>query len=265
MFIESFDGTKLFLNKETRENDRAVCVIVHGLKEHQGHYDYLAEKFHEAGIGTCRFDHRGHGRSEGERAYYRDFKELSGDVNAVADLAVKENPDRPVFILGHSMGGFASLLFGAGYPGKRIRGIIVNGALSRDTKGSMKHLKEGIDPHFRISNPIGAKVCSVPEILSAYEKDPLNLSFYSAGLAYALKNGVAWLKEHIAEFRYPVLMTHGEKDMHVSVQDTYETFALLPSEDKQMKIYGGMLHEIYNEAGRDETIGDAAAWILNRS
>ena len=51
--IESFDGTKLFLNKEGCEDSRAVCVIVHGLCEHQGRYDYVAEKMHESGFDTC--------------------------------------------------------------------------------------------------------------------------------------------------------------------------------------------------------------------
>ena len=45
--VLSFDGTKLFVNKEVDMDCRAVCVIVHGLCEHQGRYDYLAEKMHE--------------------------------------------------------------------------------------------------------------------------------------------------------------------------------------------------------------------------
>ena len=51
-FISSFDGTKLFYNAEASADDRAVIVMVHGLCEHQGRYDYVAERFHEAGIGT---------------------------------------------------------------------------------------------------------------------------------------------------------------------------------------------------------------------
>lgn len=102
--ITSFDGTKLYLKKETAADNKAVIVIVHGLCEHQGRYDYFAEKLHEAGIGTYRFDHRGHGRSEGEETFYSDFNELLDDTNVVVDMAIEENPDIPVFLLGHSMG-----------------------------------------------------------------------------------------------------------------------------------------------------------------
>ena len=95
--ITSFDGTKLYLKKETAADNKAVIVIVHGLCEHQGRYDYFAEKLHEVGIGTYRFDHRGHGRSEGEETFYSDFNELLDDTNVVVDMAIEENPDIPVF------------------------------------------------------------------------------------------------------------------------------------------------------------------------
>ena len=36
MELASFDGTRLYLKKETAEIDHAVCVIEHGLCEHQG-------------------------------------------------------------------------------------------------------------------------------------------------------------------------------------------------------------------------------------
>ena len=55
-------------------------------------------------IATYRFDHRGHGRSEGERTYYGDFNELLDDTNVVVDMAIEENPNIPVFLMGHSMG-----------------------------------------------------------------------------------------------------------------------------------------------------------------
>ena len=50
--ISSFDGTKLYLNRETEAGNRAIAVIVHGLCEHQGRYDYMAKCLHASGIGT---------------------------------------------------------------------------------------------------------------------------------------------------------------------------------------------------------------------
>jgi|GEM_PF-1522744 len=60
-------------------------------------------------------------------------------------------------------------------------------------------------------------------------------------------------------------MLHGEDDGLVSVQDTYDFFAAAASTGRQMKIYGRLYHEIFNEYCRDEVIDDAVRWILART
>lgn len=262
--FSSFDGTKLYLNKEVAPDAKAVCVVVHGLCEHQGRYDYLAEQFHEAGIGTYRFDHRGHGHSEGECAHYQDFNELLDDVDQVVQMAIAENPDRPVFLLGHSMGGFAVSLYGAKYPDRRLRGIVTSGALTKDLRKLISSVPKGLDPHQQLPNELGSGVCSVAEVVDWYGKDPYNRKSFSAGLCYAICDGIDWFADTVQNFHYPVLMMHGEKDGLVSVQDTYEFFAAAPSKDREMKIYGGLFHEIFNEYCKDEVIQDAIRWILYR-
>lgn len=262
--IQSFDNTRLYLKKEISADNKAVIVIVHGLCEHQGRYDYFAEKLHAAGIGTYRFDHRGHGRSEGEEAHYTDFNELLDDTNVVVDMAIAENPELPVFLLGHSMGGFTVSLYGSKYPDKRLRGIITSGALTADNQNLIKSVPKDLDVHLRLPNELGSGVCSVKEVVDWYGKDPYNKHSFTPGLCYALCEGLTWFEEKKKEFRYPVLMTHGEKDGLVSPQDTYEFFKAAASTDKQMKIYGNLFHEILNEYCKDEVISDMIGWMLHR-
>jgi len=104
----------------------------------------------------------------------------------------------------------------------------------------------------------------VPEVVDWYGKDPLNCKTFTTGLCYALGDGIKWFTEKKGEFAYPVLMLHGEKDGLVSVQDTYDFFAAAASADKQMKIYGSLFHEIFNEYAKDEVIGDVIRWIEQR-
>lgn len=264
MFL-SFDGTKLYLNKKIPDTCNAIAVIVHGLCEHQGRYDYVAEKLHQAGIGTYRFDHRGHGLSEGETAYYEDFNQLLDDTNTVVDMAFAENPDKPIFLVGHSMGGFTVSLYGAKYPDKGLRGIVTSGALTKDNGRLILDVPKDLDPHTQLPNELGAGVCSVAEIVDWYEKDPLNKKTFTTGLCYAICDGIEWFAEKGKDFAYPVLMLHGEKDGLVSVQDTYDFFQTAASKDKQMKIYGNLFHEIFNEYCRDEVIDDTVKWILARA
>jgi len=263
--ISSFDGTQLYLNKEVSAENRCVAVIVHGLCEHQGRYDYLAELFHRSGIGTYRFDHRGHGRSAGENAYYDDFNDMLDDVNVVVDMALAENPAKSVFLVGHSMGGFAVSLYGVKYPNKRLAGVVTSGAVTHDNRRLISDMPRTLDPHMQLPNELGSGVCSVPEVVAWYGKDPYNRKSFSVGLCYALIAGWAWFHEKEKEFAYPVLMLHGEDDGLVSMKDTYDFFAAAASTDRQMKIYGRLYHEIFNEYCRDEVIGDAIRWILARA
>lgn len=263
--ITSFDGTKLYLNQETKDTDKAVAVIVHGLCEHQGRYDYMAGCLHKNGIGTYRFDHRGHGKSQGEDTYYGDFNEMLDDVNIVADLAIANHPGLPVFLIGHSMGGYAVALYGVKYPDKGLRGIVTSGALTHDYGRLITSLPAGMDPHKKLPNELGAGVCSVAGVVEWYGQDPDNRKTFTAGLCYALTDGINWFAGREKEFSYPVLMLHGEKDGLVSVRDTYGFFANAASKDRQMKIYGGLFHEIFNEYCRDEVIADVVGWIGRRS
>ncbi len=262
--FSSFDGTRLYLNREIAEEAKAAAVIVHGLCEHQGRYDYFADLFHRAGISTYRFDHRGHGRSEGERTYYGDFNELLDDTHEVVKMAVRENPDIPVFLIGHSMGGFTVALYGVKYPDQKLRGIITSGALTYDIGGLITGVPKDLDVHTMLPNELGAGVCSVAEVVDWYGKDPYNTKTFTTGLCYAICDGLAWFEKQAGTFRYPVFMLHGEKDGLVSVEDTYRFFKEAVSEDKQMKIYGNLFHEIFNEYCRDEVIGDVLRWIGER-
>ncbi len=262
--ISSFDGLKLYTKTETAADDKAAVVIVHGLCEHQGRYDYMAEKFRSAHIGVYRFDHRGHGRSEGERTYYDDYQQMLKDVNVIVDKAISENPDKPVFLLGHSMGGFAVALYGVAYPDKKLTGIVTSGALTYDNGHLITAVPRGHDPHETMPNQLGSGVCSVASVVDWYGKDPYNTQTFTYGLCYAIQQGREWFLSAGQNFSYPVLMLHGQKDGLVSMQDTLELLDTVSSTDKQMKIYGGLFHEIFNEYCRDETIGDAVNWINNR-
>lgn len=182
----------------------------------------------------------------------------------VVSMALEQNPDLPVFLVGHSMGGLTVSLYGATYPDERIKGIVISGGLTHDVNHLMSRVPGGQDPHIKLPNSMGSKVCSVKEVGEGYIRDPYNAKTFTIGLCYALQQGMAWLGEHADAFRYPALLLHGEKDVLVNVRDTYELFREISSADKQMKIYGGLFHEIFFEHCKDEVIADVLGWIEER-
>ncbi|WP_448855844.1 alpha/beta hydrolase [Corynebacterium camporealensis] len=257
--FEPFDGTQLFLNTDEVDKAKAAVLIVHGLCEHQGRYDHVAAALNDAGYTTVRFDHRGHGKSEGDRAFYNDFNELVDDVNVVFDYT-KETFNLPTYVIGHSMGGFASTLFGTKYPDKPA-GIVLSGALTRYNAKIMGYLPIPGDPHSYVPNTLSEGVCSDPKVVEAYVNDPLVVKEVSIGLGNALGAGVDYLKANPQQFVAPALILHGLKDGLVSELDSRQLFDEIASEDKALTIYPQMMHEIFNEYDKDWPINDAIRWL----
>ena len=93
---------------------------------------------------------------------------------------------------------------------KKLRGIITSGALTMDTGGLISGIPKGLDLHQKLPNELGSGVCSVPEVVDWYGKDPYNRQTFTAGLCYALCAGLEWFsaqKNRILNIRF--LMTHG--------------------------------------------------------
>ncbi len=63
--MKAKDGIEIFVTRNSIDHPRAVMVIVHGICEHSGRYNYTASRFNEWGYSVYRFDLRGHGRSGG--------------------------------------------------------------------------------------------------------------------------------------------------------------------------------------------------------
>ncbi|SDS42717.1 Serine aminopeptidase, S33 [Paenibacillaceae bacterium GAS479] len=57
-----------------QQSIKAAVGIVHGLGEHSGAYDHVAEWFTERGYAVFGFDQRGHGRTEGSRGDCPDYR-----------------------------------------------------------------------------------------------------------------------------------------------------------------------------------------------
>ncbi len=261
--IKSYDGTELFMVKNPVENPKAIVVFVHGLGEHLGRYNYLTDKFNNNGFTVYRFDHRGHGHSAGARAFYEDYNEIIDDVNLIVELAKSENPEHKVFVLGHSMGGYAVACYGVKYPDK-VDGIIMSGGLTRDKGGLTTSIPTDFNPIMYLPNGLGHVVSRDSDIVKAYADDPLVLKEISVGLFYTIVKGLNWLNENTKNFKYPVLILHGRDDRIVSCEDSTEFYDLITSADKELKIYDVLFHEIFNEPEKDEVIEDVLNWINAR-
>ena len=93
------------------EQSRALLVIVHGLAEHSGRYMNVVNHFVPEGYAVYGIDHIGHGKSDGERVYVERFQDYTTTLAAYVDMIRDWQPDKPIFLIGHSMGGLIGVAY----------------------------------------------------------------------------------------------------------------------------------------------------------
>jgi alpha-beta hydrolase superfamily lysophospholipase len=88
-----------------------VVVIAHGIGEHSGRYAHVAGRLTATGFAAYGLDHRGHGHSSGPRALIGRMDHAVTDVDSLVTLAAARHVSRPVYLLGHSMGGAIAITY----------------------------------------------------------------------------------------------------------------------------------------------------------
>src|SRR5262245_46345972 len=90
---------------------RAVIALVHGYAEHCGRYAWAGEHLATAGYAVHAYDLRGHGHSPGPRTLVRSMTEHLEDLAQFLATVRTEAEGRPIYLMGHSMGGNVVTLF----------------------------------------------------------------------------------------------------------------------------------------------------------
>lgn len=266
-FIKAADGTEIFMRKDEAENPKGVVVIVHGLAEHLGRYDYVVEKLINKGFSVYRFDNRGHGKSGGRKGDLDDFQKYLDDADMIVETALNENKNLPVFMFGHSMGGLITTAYGAKYPGK-LKGQITSGACNDflPVFNGMKNMDKEKDGDIPVPNALSALISRDKEVVEKYDSDPLVLKEMTSRLIYSVFiEGIEWLHKNIINYEYPCLILHGEDDRIVPKECSEWMYNNIYSIDKHIKFYPLCYHEILNEKEeKDEVIEDIIGWMSKR-
>lgn len=263
------DGYRINYNYDRASAPRATVIISHGFAEHMGRYDYLTRAFADNSLNVVRYDLRGHGKNE-DRGYLRDFVDYVNDLNEVKAFVNSNDPDLPIFLLGHSMGGLIAALYCARFS-DGIKGVVLSGpATGRlpSTKGynkSFMKLVKTLAGRASLKNPIDEGICGDPQVFLDYAADELVLHKATLSLYYEfLFNGTDSLSKKLTSFSSPCLVCHGERDPIVPSELSRSFYKSIASKDKSIRIYDGLYHEILNEKKKDQVIEDMVSWINER-
>lgn len=224
------------------QEPKKVLQVIHGMTEHMGRYEKLAESLTEEGIAVAGFDLRGHGRNPGnpEIAAFAegDAERSMEDIHQFRQLLSERFGGLPHTMLGFSLGSFllraylekhseglaGAIIMGTGWqPSMVLSGVmtVVKTQLKKagfeGTTPLVKKLSfETYNQKFAPNRTEADWLCADEMQLDAYLADPLTRQNISAGLFLQLlglmkSTGAAdaykeWQKD------LPVLLLSGQED-----------------------------------------------------
>ncbi|MCX6054812.1 MAG: lysophospholipase [Chloroflexi bacterium] len=246
---------------------KAAIALVHGLGEHSGRYNTVAETLVSKGYSLTAFDLRGHGRSEGVRGHAPSYDALMSDITQNINLTKEHFPGSAVFLYGHSLGGNLTLFYCLTQK-PAIQGAIVTSpglgtaAPVPAVKLALGKLLYNLLPAAQMDNGLDRSGLSRdPEVEKNYSKDPLVHPKISAHLALDLINNGRYIIDHAGEFPLPLLLLQGTSDKLVSPTLT-KTFAnAAPPSKITFKEWQGYYHELHNEPEKQKVLKFITDWL----
>lgn len=271
--VGSFRGKgklKLFYESWLPPNSKAHLVFVHGLSEHTGRYQYPIDYFGEKRFSLSLFDLRGHGQSEGERVYADSLDDFLADIDLFLERISREEK-QPIFLIGHSFGGQLVLNYIASPQSmmkKRLAGFLLSSPNIRlvNAAGWLKVFTSGLlaraKPMLLLPNNIEiSKISHNQEVVRAYREDPLVPKKITTRLGHLIIENQRILPQLARQIKTACFLMHAGDDRICDPKATREFFKEIPIEDKQLKIYKGCYHELFNEPERETVFKDMEDWI----
>ncbi len=252
------------------QKTKMQLVIIHGFAEHKRCYYGVAEELGKKGIAVHLLDLPGHGLSDGPRGHIDDFQDYLDDVHLFFHSYPHFLKTKPVFLLGHSLGGLIATQYCLQHKPK-IKGLILSSPLtgfcsvtSVLTTLLAKYIARK-NPAYLIPKPSGVTSLSRDPIKwEQYRNDPYRLRTISPHLFLSMGHQFRQLQSRASELNLPLLVFYTAKDQVVSVAAIVRFFANVSSRDKTSVVFTEAMHELFQEVEKKEVQEKMWVWMNER-
>jgi acylglycerol lipase len=261
-------GSNLFVRAWWSSRPRGVVMIVPGFNSHSGYYNWTAEHFVATGLTVFAVDLRGRGKSPGERFYVDTFDDYVTDIGATVAIASERHPGMPMFLLGHSAGGVVACLYALEHQDQLAGLICESFAFQTPAPDVALAVLKGVAhvaPHLHVLHLKNEDFSRDAAVVERMNLDPLiaNETQPTQTIA-ALVRADERLKQSFGQLTLPVLILHGTADKAAKAEGSQFFYDSVGSSDKTLKLYDGHVHDLLNDVGKEQVVGDITAWITER-
>jgi len=256
---------------QPQQRPRAAVLLVHGLAEHAGRYQALANALTAAGYLVLAPDLPGHGRSAGRRGHIRQFSDYLWPLEQLLARLQHWQPELPRFVLGHSMGGLVTLHLLLRHQ-QALCGAVLSGPALGSEQAPPRWQRLLLGALSRLWPTLGflqldaSAISRDPAVVAAYENDPL---------VFRGRVTVRWITEAFAamdtavararELALPMLILHGGQDRLTTPAGSRALCDTITTTDKTLRIYDALYHEVFNEPEAPMIRTQTLAWLDEHS
>ena len=246
---------------------KAILLVVHGLAEHSGRYMNVVNHLVPSGYAVYGIDHIGHGKSDGERVYVERFQDYTKTLKKYFDMIREWQPEKPIFLIGHSMGGLISAAYLLEHQGELSGAVLSGPGIKAPGNISQAIIFLGkilsiIMPKAGLIQLDAEGVSRDPKVVDAYINDPLVYTGKTtARLCAELLKTTQRVTDQATKIRLPIMIVQGSGDKLVDPSGAQLLYDLVGSEDKVIKIYDGFYHEVFNEPEHEQVLNDVNKWL----
>jgi acylglycerol lipase len=244
---------------------RGVVVISHGFNSHSGQYLWVAEQFVSNGLAVYALDHRGRGKSDGERFYVDKFADYTSDLAAFITSVKGQEPGLPVFLLGHSAGGVIACDYTLDNQSQLTGLICESFAFQVPAPDFALAVLKGLShvaPHAHVLKLKNEDFSRNPKVVEAMNKDPLIAHEVQPTQTVAeMVRADERLKRDFAKITLPVLILHGTADKATKPSGSQLFYDKAGSSDKTLKLYKDHYHDLLNDVDKEVVMKDIQSWI----
>jgi acylglycerol lipase len=267
-FFKGVRDTSIYFQSWLPESEpKAVLLIVHGLAEHSGRYMNIVNHFVPLGYAVYGIDHLGHGQSDGMRVYVERFEDYTNTLKIYFDMIRRWQPEKPIFLVGHSMGGLISAVYLLDHQSELI-GAVLSGAAVKVPSNitpvihAVGKMLSALMPKLGMLGLEVDGVCRDPAVVQAYISDPLvHKGKITARLAAEMLKAMQRVSAEATKITLPIMVVQGSADRVVDPAGAQMLYDAVSSADKEIRIYDGFYHEVFNEPEHDEVLRDVEIWL----
>lgn len=251
---------------------RGLVLLVHGLGEHIGRYAALAAWLNHAGWDVAGYDQRGHGASGGARGAIALPDSLLDDLSVVID-ALRQETQRPLVLLGHSLGGLIAARFVAEALAvqraawwRPLDALVLSSpaldpGMNRMQRGLLSVLGP-LAPQLAVGNGLKpAWISRDPAVVRAYVDDPLVHDRVTPLLVRFIVDAGQVVRARAPRWALPTLLMWAGADRCVAPRGSAAFAAAAPRACLTHTCYPQMAHEIFNEPEREQPLSELTRWL----